>query len=118
MSIKTVEQIEAKSLPLTFKVAIEKEDYQTLVTAVQEKQEGKLKRLMKETRKTVLELKDTKGLAEYKSTRGQVRSSQLEQENKELRKKLSGYEEVIARHNLWGYFAKNREKAPIKTDER
>ena len=85
---------------------------------VQEKQEGKLKRPMKETRKTVLELKDTKGLAEYKSTRGQVRSSQLEQENKELRKKLSGYEEVIARHNLWGYFAKNREKAPIKTDER
>ena len=69
---------------------------------VQEKQEGKLKKLMKETRKTVLELKDTKGLAEYKSTR----------------KKLSGYEEVIARHNLWGYFAKNREKAPIKTDER
>lgn len=87
---------------------------------VQEKQEGKLKKLMKETRKTVLELKDTitylkvrlaevtKELAEYKSTRGQVRTSQLEQENKELRKKLSGYEEVIARHNLWGYFAKTR----------
>jgi len=35
VSIKTVEQIEAKSLPLTFKVAIEKEDYQTLVTAAQ-----------------------------------------------------------------------------------
>lgn len=53
VSIKAVEQIEAKPLPLTSKVAIDKEDYQTLVTAaqnmlMQEKQESKLKKLLKE----------------------------------------------------------------------
>lgn len=51
VSIKAVEQIEANPLPLTSKVAVEREDYQTLVTAaqkyvVQEKQEGKLKKLL------------------------------------------------------------------------
>ena len=51
VSIKAVEQIEANPLPLTSKVAVEREDYQTLVTAaqkyvVQEKQEGKLKNLL------------------------------------------------------------------------
>jgi len=60
--IKAVEQIEVKSLPLTSKVAVEREDYQTLVTAaqkyiVQEKQEGKLKKLLREAKKTIADLK-------------------------------------------------------------
>lgn len=126
VSIKAVEQIEVKPLPLSSKVAIEKKDYQTLVTAaqkyvVQEKQEGKLKKLLKEAKKTIAELKDTitdlkaklaevtKELAEYKSTRGQIRTGQLEQENRDLRKKLSRYEDVIARNDLWGYFSKYRD---------
>lgn len=62
VSIKEVEQIEARPLPLTSKVAIDKVDYQTLVTAaqkyvVQEKQEGKLKKLLKEAKKTIADLK-------------------------------------------------------------
>lgn len=135
VSIKAVEQIEAKPLPLTSKVAIEREDYQTLVTAaqkyvVQEKQKGKLKKLLKEAKKTMAELKDTitdlkaklaevkKELAEYKSARGQIRTGQLEQENRDLRKRLSIYEDVIARNDLLGYFDNRREKGPIKTDER
>ena len=57
-----MEQIEVKSLPLTSKVAVEREDYQTLVTAaqkyiVQEKQEGKLKKLLREAKKTIADLK-------------------------------------------------------------
>ena len=57
VSIQTVEQIEAKPLPLTSKVAVDREDYQNLVTAaqkyvVQEKQEGKLKKLLKEAKKS------------------------------------------------------------------
>lgn len=135
VSIKAVEQIEAKPLPLSSKVAVEREDYQELVAAaqkyvVQEKQEGKLKKLLKEAKKTIVELKDTitdlkaklaevtKELAEYKSTRGQIRTGQLEQENRDLRKKLSRYEDVIARNDLLGYFDNRREKGPIKTDER
>lgn len=88
VSIKAVEQIEAKSLPLTSKMAVEREDYQILVTAaqkyvVQEKQEGKLKKLLKDAKKTIADLKAKiealltellavkAELAKYKSVRGQ-----------------------------------------------
>lgn len=104
-----MEQIEAKPLPLTSKVAVEREDYQTLVTAaqkfvVQEKQEGKLKKLLKEAKKTIADLKVKieslvtelsavkAELAQYKSVRGQLRT----------------YEDVISRNNLWSYFGRNR----------
>ena len=54
--------IEAKPLPLTSKVAVEKDDFQHLVTVaqkyvVQEMQEGKLKKLLREAKKTIADLK-------------------------------------------------------------
>lgn len=121
VSIKVVEQIEAKPLPLSSKVAIEKEDFQNLVIAaqkyvVQEKQEGKLKKLLREAKKTISDLKTkieslvaelaaTKDeLAQYKSVHGQLRTADLEQENDRLRKKIRTYEDVISRNNLWSYF--------------
>lgn len=127
VSIKAVEQIEAKPLLLTSKVAIEREDYQTLVTAaqknaVQEKQEGKLKKLLKEAKKTiadmnakiellVAELTEVKEeLAQYKSVCGQLRAADLEQKNDRLRKRIRTYEDVISRNNLWSYFAKHKGK--------
>ena len=128
VSIQAVEQIEAKPVLLTSKVAIEREDYQNLVTAaqkfvVQEKQEGKLKKLLKEAKKTIAELKAklaaaTKELAEYKSIRGQLRAADLEKENHSLRSKLRTYEDVISRNNLWSYFSRHREKANTKDDAR
>lgn len=129
VSVQAVEQIEAKPLPLTSKVAIEKEDFQNLVTAaqkyvVQEKQEGKLKKLLRKAKKTISDLeakieslvaelaaiKDE--LAQYKFIRGQLRTADLEQENARLRKKIRTYEDVISRNNLWSYFSqyKNRNK--------
>lgn len=62
VSVQAVEQSETKPLPLTSKVAVERENYQTLVTVahkfvVQEKQEGKLKKLLKEGKKTIADLK-------------------------------------------------------------
>lgn len=124
VSVKAVEQIEAKPLPLSSKVAVEKEDFQNLVTAtqkyvVQEKQEGKLKKLLREAKKTIADLKAkieslvaelaaTKDeLAQYKSVRGQLRSNELEQENDRLRSRLHLYEDVIDRNNLWFYFSGN-----------
>ena len=118
VSVQAVEQIEAKPLPLTSKVAVEREDYQTLVTAaqkyvVQEKQEGKLKRLLKDAKKTIADLKAKieslvtelatvkEELAQYKSVRGQLRTADLEQENERLRKRIRTYEDVISRNNLW-----------------
>lgn len=128
-----MEQIEAKPLPLTSKVAVEREDYQTLVTAaqkyvVQEKQEGKLKKLLKEAKKTIADLKakiealvkelsEVKDeLAQYKSVRGQLRTADLEQENDRLRKRLRTYEDVISRNNLWSYFSK-RIRENIKKED-
>ena len=120
VSVQAVEQIEAKPLPLTSKVAVEREDYQTLVTAaqkyvVQEKQEGKLKKLLKEAKRTIADMKAKieslvaeltavkEELAQYKSVRGQLRTADLEQENDRLRKRIRTYEDVISRNNLWNY---------------
>ena len=135
VSIKAVEQIEMKPLPLTSKVAVDKEDFQNLVTAaqkfvVQEKQESRLKRLLKDAKKTISDLKakvdslvaeldSVKGeLAQYRSTRGQLRTTELEQDNDYLRRKIRTYEEVIFRNNLWTYFSKYKEKVTVKKDTR
>lgn len=131
VSIKAVEQIEAKPLPLTSKVAVDRVDYQNLITAaqkfvVQEKQEGKLKKLLKEAKKTISDLKAKiqsltaelaavkAELAQYKSVRAKLRTSNLERENAELRGKIQSYEDTIKRNHLWGFFRQNRER----TDER
>ena len=56
ISVQAVEQIEVKPLSLTSKMAIERDDYQAVVTeaqkyVVQEKQEENLKKLLKEAKK-------------------------------------------------------------------
>ena len=125
VSVQAVEQIEAKPLPLTSKVAVEREDYQTLVTAtqkyvVQEKQESKPKKLLKEAKKPIADLKTKiellvaelatvkEELKQYKSVRGQLRTADLEQENDQLRKKIRTHEDVISRNNLWSFFPKHK----------
>ena len=135
VSIKAVEQIETKPLPLTSKVAVDKEDFQNLVTAaqkfvVQEKQESKLKKLLKDARKTISDLKakveslvaeldSVKGeLAQYRSTRGQLRTTELEQDNDYLRRKIRTYEEVISRNNLWTYFSESKSKNQARDGSR
>lgn len=135
VSIKAVEQIETKPLPLTSKVAVDKEDFQNLVTAaqkfvVQEKQESRLKKLLKDARKTISDLKakveslvaeldSVKGeLAQYRSTRGQLRTTELEQDNDYLRRKIRTYEEVISRNNLWTYFSESKSKNQARDGSR
>lgn len=87
---------------------------------MQEKQEGKLKKLLNEAKKTIADLKAKieslvaeltavkEELAQYKSVRGQLRTADLEQENDRFRKRLRTYEDVIFRNNLWGYFSKHK----------
>ena len=135
VSIQTVEQIEAKPLPLTSKVAVDREDYQNLVTAaqkyvVQEKQEGKLKKLLKEAKKTISDLKAKiqsltaelsavkAELAQYKSVRGKLRTADLEQENSRLRSKIRSYESAIERNDLWHIFNPQRNKTYNRDDAR
>ncbi len=135
VSIKAVEQIETKPLPLTSKVAVDKEEFHNIVTAaqkfvVQEKQESRLKKLLKDAKKTISDLKakvdslvaeldSVKGeLAQYRSTRGQLRTTELEQDNDYLRRKIRTYEEVISRNNLWTYFSKSKAKNQARDDSR
>lgn len=135
ISIQAVEQIEAKPLPLTSKVAVDKEDFQNLVTAaqkfvVQEKQESKLKKLLKDAKKTISDLKAKieslvtelsavkAELAQYKSVRGKLRTTDLEQENDRLRSRLRTYEDVISRNNLWHFFSGSRGKNRNRDDAR
>ena len=135
VAIEAVEQIKAKPIPLSSKVALEREDYQALVTAaekfvVQEKQEGKLKKLLNEAKKTISMLKSTitdlkaqlaavkAELAEYKSVRSKIRTAELEQENGRLRSRLRTYEDVISRNNLWSYFSRHRGQTHMRDDAR
>ena len=135
VSIQAVEQIEAKPLPLTSKVAVDREDYQNLVTAAQkyiaqEKQEGKLKKLLKEAKKTISDLKAKiqsltaelsavkAELAQYKSVRGKLRTADLEQENSRLRSKIRSYESTIERNDLWHIFNPHRNKTRNWDDAR
>jgi hypothetical protein len=128
VSIEAVEQIEAKPLPLTSKVMMEREDYQNLVAAaqkfvVQEKKEGKLKELLKEAKKTIAELKNTiaglktklnevsQELAEYKSVRNRMYVTELEQENDWLRGKLEKYDAVIEKNDLRSFFERQKKKS-------
>lgn len=135
VSIQAVEQIEAKPLPLTSRVAVDKEDFQNLVTAaqkfvVQEKQESKLKKLLKDAKKTISDLKAKieslltelsavkAELAQYKSVRGKLRTADLEQENDRLRSRLRTYDDVISRNNLWHFFNGSRSKNRNRDDAR
>ena len=125
VSIQAVEQIEAKPLPLTSKVMVEREDYDRLVTAaqkyvVQEKKESKLKKLLKEARATITDLTDKlsaalQELAAMKSIRGNLHAAELEQENSRLKEKVRGYEDVIERNGLRNLFAQPR-RAPQTRD--
>ena len=135
VSIQAVEQIEVKPLPLTTKVEVDSEDYQNLVTAAQkyiaqEKQEGKLKKLLKEAKKTISDLKAKiqsltaelsavkAELAQYKSVRGKLRTADLEQENSRLRSKIRSYESTIERNDLWHIFNPHRNKTRNWDDAR
>lgn len=117
VEVQAVEQIDVKNVPLSSKVMLEKEDYQTLVTAVQKyvvqvKRETKLEKLLKAAEKTIAGLKKkvseltdtiaslTKQLDQYRSVRGQMALHTLKQENDELRRSNSQYKAIIKQQGL------------------
>lgn len=136
VDIESIDKIEAKPVMLSpSRVSLEKSEYETLAAAAkkyyaQEKQEGKLKKLLKDAKKTIADLKEKieslvtelsavkAELAQYKSIRGKLRTADLEQENDRLRSRLRTYEEVISRNNLWPYISRHREKTPTRDDVR
>lgn len=117
LDVKAVEQIDVKNVPLSSKVMLEKEDYNTLVAAaqkyvVQVKRESKLEKLLAAAEKTIAGLKAKvseltttiasliKQLDEYRSVRGQLDKGKLQQENAELRKQNNTFKAIIEQHGL------------------
>lgn len=99
---------------------IDREDYQTLMTAaqkyiVQEKKTGRLERLLKAAEKTIADLKAK--LAEVMQEPDELRSVQgflskgaLEKENRDLRQRVKQYQSILEPHGLPHLYGKKKEK--------
>ena len=128
VAVQQVEQIEAKPVPLSSKVMLERSEYKALATAAkkyitQEKRESKLQKALDAAHKLISELKAqvaslTAELSKYKSVRSKLNSVSLEHENEELRSKVRRYERVIDRQNLWHLFGRDRVKTHSRDDAR
>lgn len=133
VAIEAVEKIEAKPMMLSSKVTLERSEYESLSTAAkkyiaQGKKERKLQKMLDAANKLIAELKSTaadltqklaaatKELTEYKSVRNKLTAANAERENARLRSKLSTYEDVITRNNLWSYFSLHRGKTAAKDE--
>ena len=124
IAVQAVDQIEAKPVPLSSKVMLERSDYESLVTTAkkyitQEKKESKLKKTLDAAYKVIAELKakiasQSAELFEYKSVRNKLNTAGVEQENEALRSKISSYEEVIERNHLWNFFGRHKEKNHVR----
>jgi hypothetical protein len=125
LDVQAVEQINVINVPLSSKVMLEKEDYQTLVTAakkyvVQVKRESKLEKALATAEKTITGLKQkiselmntvaslTKQLDQYRSVRGQLESGKLQSENMDLRKQNNIFKSIIEQHGLGHLLVRNK----------
>ena len=116
-NLERIEQIEAKPIPLTSKVAVEKADYDLLKSAakklvVQDKNESKLQKALDKAKKMIAdltaELKAVKAeLLEYQSVLGKLDRAGLERENAELREKVRWYDSIIDAKNLRNLFIRH-----------
>ena len=128
VDMRAIEKIEAKSIPFSTKVAVEREDFDRLSTMAKkyvaaEKKESKLQKALDAANKLIEKLKAEidslkKELSAYKSVRSKLRASDLEIENAELRGKVCSYEDVIQRNNLWRFFRPHREKTVMRDNIR
>ncbi len=124
LSVEQVEAVEAKPVPLTGKVMISKQDYETLTMAaqkyvVQEKKEGRIQRLLDAANekiqgllRTVSELKQTifglnqrvanlEGeLAQERSFEKRFAAQRMEQENVRLKRENKRFRDILKQHNL------------------
>ena len=120
VEIQKVEQIEARPVPFSSKVILERSEYEALSAAAKKycTQEHKaigFKKALDAANKLIGELKTKVAalnaeLQEYKSVRRQLSKVGLEQENVALKKKLQSYETEIERNKLWHLFERPKAK--------
>jgi hypothetical protein len=128
LDLEHLDGIEAKPIPFSTKVSVEKNDFDSMKTAVekfivQEKKESKLQKILDAANKRISELLSkidslTKELAGYKSILGKLRTADLEHENNRLKSKIRSYENIIERKNLWHFFTSHHSKAQDRDEER
>ena len=128
INVAAIEKIEAKSIPFSSKVTVEREDFDRISTLAKkyvaaEKKESKLQKALDAANKMIAKLKaEIDGLKQelsaYKSVRSKLRTSDLEIEKAELRGKVRSYEDVIQRNNLWRFFRPHREQAVMRDNAR
>ena len=128
VDVAAIEKIEAKPVPLSSKVILERSEYESLAAAAKkyvttEKKESKLQKALDAANRLIARLKEEiaglkQELSEYKSVRSKLRTSDLERENAELRGKIQRYEDVIQHNNLWHFFRPRRERAELRDDAR
>ena len=121
VEIQKVEQIEARPVPFSSKVILERSEYEALSGAAkkyctQEHKAVSLKKALDAANKLIGELKTKVAalnaeLQEYKSVRRQLNTAGLEQENTALKKKLQSYEAEIERNKLWHLFERPKVKS-------
>ena len=120
VEVQKVEQIEARPVPLSSKVLLERSEYEALSVAAKKycAQEHKaigFKKALDAANKLIGELKTKVAalnaeLQEYKSVRRQLNTAGIEQENIALKKKLQSYETEIERNKLWHLFERPKAK--------
>ena len=128
VAVAAIEKIEAKPVPPSSKVILERSEYESLAAAAKkyvttEKKESKLQKALDAANRLIARLKEEiaglkQELSEYKSVRSKLRTSDLERENAELRGKIQRYEDVIQHNNLWHFFRPRREKTAMRDDAR
>ena len=131
VDVAAIEKIEAKSIPFSTKVAVEREDFDRLSTLAKkyvtaEKKESKLQKALDAANKLIAKLKaeidslkqEISDYSDYKSVHSKLCAAELEIENAELRRKVRSYENVIQRNNLWRFFHPHREKAVTRDEAR
>ena len=128
VDVAAIEKIEARSVPLSSKVILERSEYESLAVAAKkyvtaEKKESKLQKALDAANKLIAKLKAEidslkQEISDYKSVHSKLRAAELERENTELRGKVRSYEDVIQRNNLWRFFHPHREKAVTRDEAR
>ena len=128
IDVAAIEKIEAKPVPLSSKVKLERSEYESLAVAAKkyvasEKKESKLQKALDAANKLIAKLKAEidslkQEISNYKSVHSKLRAAELERENTELRGKVRSYEDVIQRNNLWHFLRPHREKTVMRDNIR
>lgn len=128
IDVAAIEKIEAKPVPLSSKVKLERSEYESLAVAAKkyvasEKKESKLQKASDAANKLIAKLKAEidslkQEISNYKSVHSKLRAAELERESTELRGKVRSYEDVIQRNNLWHFFRPHREKTVMRDNIR